>query len=174
MKKISTLLLLVVVTGCGFHLRGVYQLPPQMATTMLKVDNMNSELARGLKRSLETSGIIIVDNVVDKKSIAVLRVNKENHSKRVLSVDINGRVREYALHYALTIELSGPTGLVMPDQTLEMSRDFLFDPEDVLGKSDEEADLLRDMQQDMVRLIMLRLQAASSKSSTPVQSSPAP
>ena len=72
------------------------------------------------------------------------------------------------------MELSGPQDLLIPRQMLELTRDFTFNPEDVLGKSDEEAELLRDMQHDMVRLIMLRLQAATQKSTTPIDALPAP
>ena len=163
------------LAGCGYHLRGAYQLPPQMATTVIKSDNMNGELVHSLKRSLETSNINVVQSVVDdkdKRKVAVLRIVREKNDKRVLSVDANGRVREYELQYEIGIELSGADGFFVPEQTLELSRDFLFDPEDVLGKSDEEADLVRDMQQDMARLIMLRLQAVAQKSSSFIQSTP--
>ena len=169
-----SIFLLMLISACGYHLRGSFQLPPQMAVTVIKANNMNGELARGLKRSLETSGIFVVDESVYKQTAAILHIVDERHSKRVLSVDVNGRVREYALHYQLGIELNGPDGLFVPRQSIEMSRDFIFDPEDVLGKSDEEADLLRDMQHDMVRLIMLRLQAATRKSTQPDESTSAP
>lgn len=171
----------VLLPSCGYHLRGAYQLPPQMATTVIKADNMNSELVRSLKRGLETSGVTVIKPVVvhdgdssTKSSAAVLRIVKETHDKRVLSVDALGRAREYDLQYEIVVELSGADGLLVPEQTLQMSRDFLFDPEDVLGKSDEEADILRDMQQDMVRLILLRLQAASQKKNVPAPAPLAP
>jgi LPS-assembly lipoprotein len=184
MKKSALLLLITAIfllTSCGYHLRGAYQLPPQLMNTRIKADNMNSELVRGLRRSLETSGINIIqdaalpsaDSSKDSR-ITELRIVKEKHDKRVLSVDANGRVREYDLQYSIGIELSGSDKFYVPEQTLEISRDFLFDPEDVLGKSDEEADLLRDMQQDMVRLIMLRLQAIAQKSGSFVRPGPAP
>jgi LPS-assembly lipoprotein len=169
-----------LLASCGYHLRGAYQLPPQMATTVIRSDNMNGELVRGLKRSLQISGINVVSEVnpsdgkiVKQSEVTVLRIFKESQRKRVLSVDINGRVREFELYYRLSIELTGADGFFVPEQSLELSRDFLFDPEDVLGKSDEEADLLRDMQRDMVRLIMLRLQAVAQKKNTPETSSPA-
>lgn len=175
----TAIIFTLLLGGCGYHLRGAYQLPPQMATTTIRADNMNSELVRGLKRSFETSGITIVDHlgandvaVAEKSKVAVLRIVKETHNKRILSVDAKGRVREYELHYAIGIELSAADDFFLPEQALELSRDFLFDPEDVLGKSDEEADLLRDMQRDMVRLIMLRLQAVAQKNSSAVQSLP--
>jgi LPS-assembly lipoprotein len=183
MKLFIALLVVVLMSllaSCGYHLRGAYQLPPQMATTVIRSDNMNGELVRGLKRSLQISGINVVSEVnpsdgkiVKQSEVTVLRIFKESQRKRVLSVDINGRVREFELYYRLSIELTGADGFFVPEQSLELSRDFLFDPEDVLGKSDEEADLLRDMQRDMVRLIMLRLQAVAQKKNTPETSSPA-
>ena len=140
---------------------------------------MNGDLVRNLRRSLETSGVDVVSEEYNPRgkeaahsSIAVLRIFKEKQSKRVLSVDANGRVREFELHYKISMELSGGDGFFVPEQKLELTRDFLFDPEDVLGKSDEEAGLLRDMQHDMVRLIMLRLQAVAQKKILPVQSQP--
>jgi LPS-assembly lipoprotein len=182
MKLFIALLVVVLMSllaSCGYHLRGAYQLPPQMATTVIRSDNMNGELVRSLRRGLETGGTNVVSEVnpadshsVKQSKVTVLRLFKENQSKRVLSVDVNGRVREFELYYKISIELTGADGFFMPEQTLELSRDFLFDPEDVLGKSDEEADLLRDMQRDMVRLIMLRLQAVAQKKNLPDESLP--
>lgn len=172
--------LMLLLGSCGYHLRGAYKLPSQMATTVIRSDNLNSELMRSLRRSLETSGINVVSEVnpadansVQQSKATVLRIFKEKQNKRVLSVDVNGRVREFELYYKISIELTGADGFIVPEQTLELSRDFLFDPEDVLGKSDEEADLLRDMQRDMVRLIMLRLQAVAQKKNLPDESLPA-
>ena len=64
----------------------------------------------------------------------------------------------------MNFELRTAAGqVVFEKQNLKLVRDFLFDTEDVLGKGREEAVLIEDMQQDMVRLIMLRLQAARSR-----------
>ncbi len=179
MRLIMLVVVAVTLGGCGYHLRGAYQMPPQMATTVIRSDYMNGDLVRSLRRSLETSGINVVSEEYAprgredvRSSATVLRIFKEKQSKRVLSVDANGRVREFELHYKISMELSGADSFFVPEQKLELTRDFLFDPEDVLGKSDEEADLLRDMQHDMVRLIMLRLQAVAQKKILPDQSQP--
>ena len=179
MKILVSLLasaLMLLLGSCGYHLRGAYQLPPQMDTTVIRSSNMNGDLVRSLTRSLETTGINVVseENMprgmgAEQAKVAVLQIFNEKQSKRILSVDVNGRVREFELYYKISMDLSGADGFFVPEQTLELSREFLFDPEDVLGKSDEEADLLRDMQHDMVRLIMLRLQAVAQKKNLPDQ-----
>ncbi|HEY9051661.1 MAG TPA: LPS assembly lipoprotein LptE [Gammaproteobacteria bacterium] len=156
--KLFLFVLIVMMTGCGFHLRGAYELPADMSRTYISSANQNSELVRSLKRVLRSNQLTLVDNPVDAG--AVLRIISEARNKRVLSVDSQGRAREYELQYSIKFEVSGKdNGFSLPPQELQLQREFLFDPEDVLGKSSEEADLINDMQQDMVRLIMLRLQA---------------
>ena len=142
--------------GCGFHLRGAYPLPESMSATYIKASNQNSELVRHLKRTLKASDIELVDN--EKQATSILDIGAEKQSKRVVSVDSRGRAREYELRYEINFELrSAERQVELERQVLTLVRDFLFDTEDVLGKGREEAILVRDMQQDIVRLMMLRL-----------------
>lgn len=156
--KLFVYALIVMISGCGFHLRGAYELPAEMNFTHISAANQNSELVRGLKRVLQANQLTLVDNAVDAG--AILRIISETSGKRVLSVDSQGRAREYELQYSVKFEVtSKDNGFSLSPQELKLQREFLFDPEDVLGKGSEEADLFKGMQQDMVRLIMLRLQA---------------
>lgn len=159
--RIGVLLcLLSLLSACGFHLRGAYNLPAIMSVTQVRAANDNSELVRSLKRALKASDIQLVDN--EQQAQSILQLSGERQDRRVISVDSRGRAREYALSYQISFQLLAPnTELHFEQQTLKLQRDFLFDAEDVLGKGREEATLIRDMQQDMVRLIMLRLQAIS-------------
>ncbi|MFW2373458.1 MAG: LPS assembly lipoprotein LptE [Gammaproteobacteria bacterium] len=142
--------------SCGFHLRGAYVLPESMSSTYVKASQQNSELVRHLKRTLKASDIALVES--ELQATAILDIGGEKQDKRVLSVDSKGLAREYALSYEINFELRSAQGqLELERQTLKLTRDFLFDTEDVLGKGREEAILVRDMQQDMVRLMMLRL-----------------
>jgi len=157
---------IVLLTSCGFHLRGAYQLPAFMKTTYVQADNQSGELVRSLKRRLKANGIRIVDDV--HEAAAVFEIQTEILNKRVLSVDSKGRAREYELNYSINfslLDLARENETTLLQQSLKLEREFLFDTEDVLGKSREEATLVKDMQQDMVRLIMLRLQAYNESTS---------
>ena len=155
-------LLVFAVTGCGFHFRGAYKLPSQMANTFVKSKDDNSELIRVLKRSLKASDVNIVDSA--QQSGAMLSIVDEQQKKRVLSVDARGRAREYEISYQVSFSVkSNEDDFLIEQQKIKLQKNFLFDAQDVLGKDREEATLVKDMQQDMVRLIMLRLQATSKK-----------
>ncbi len=158
MKTFFVLLLSIGLVACGFHLRGAYQLPPQMQTTYIDASNQNSELVRALKRNLKANDIVLVDTRQDAQ--AVLTLFGEINKKRVISVDNKGRAREYQLIYGISFSLkSEDESLKLEQQDLKLAREFLFDTEDVLGKGREEALLIKDMQQDIVRLILIRIQA---------------
>lgn len=155
---------MLLVSACGFHLRGAYQLPDSMGKTFIQAGNQNSELVRSLKRSLKANHIVIVNSPQD--ATAVLKIMGETQEKRVLSVDSKGRAREYELSYAVRFDLQSMVSeSPFTEQSLKLEREFLFDTEDVLGKGREEATLIKDMQQDMVRLILLRLQAGHESTS---------
>lgn len=152
-------LFLTLLASCGFQLRGAYRLPEVMAKTYIQSPNRNTELIRHLKRNLKASDIQLTDS--KHEATGILQLADEKNSKRVLSVDSRGKAREYELSYEISFELrSIDDRVVYPRQTVKLERDFLFDTQDVLGKGREEATLIEDMQQDMVRLILLRLSRA--------------
>lgn len=156
------LLALSLLSGCGFKLRGAYQLPAAMQQTYIDAASVNADLVHGLSIALRASEIELLD--APSSEAALLKLFKETRSKRVVSVDSRGRAREYTLSYAISFALTGRqpvSGEVfrIEQQDLQIDRDFLFDPEDVLGNARGESQLYEEMRQDLVRLILLRLQS---------------
>ncbi len=156
--SIIGLLVLMLLSGCGFKLRGAYELPQAMQLTYIESVQNNSTLTRSLVRALKASDIKIAQQAAD--DIAVLTLFKENRSKRIVSVDARGRAREYTLTYAISFQVKAvDADFEIESQEVRIDRDFVFDTEDVLGNSREESKLYEEMQQDLIRLILLRLQS---------------
>jgi len=154
------LLCLTLLAGCGFKLRGAYQLPAAMHSTYIDSGSSSAQLIRTLKSSLKASDINLLEQASD--TAAVLKVFRESRSKRIASVDSKGRAREYTLIYAVSFSVKAAAdNFVIEEQTISIDRDFLFDTEDVLGNARGESQLYEEMQQDLVRLILLRLQSKS-------------
>ena len=152
---------LLLLSSCGFQLRGAYQLPSVMQLTYVKA-KAESDLVSALKRQLKASGVTLVDAVSDQA--ATLSIYNEKKQKRTVSVDSRGRAREYTLSYQVEFELKhSPSGFLMEQQSVKIERDFLFDTDDVLGKSKGINELYESMQQDVIRLLLLRLQSRGDK-----------
>ena len=153
-----TVALLLALSACGFHLRGDVNLDARLGKIHIKGADRYDPLVRELAQSLTATGAVVVEE--SKDATAILQILKNSGSRRVLSVSSAGKVREYELYQTLEFKVGDSAGReLMAPQRLELTRAYLFDKEDVLGKSNEEEMLRRDMRRDLVRLVMLRLEA---------------
>jgi LPS-assembly lipoprotein len=148
---------LVLVASCGFQLRGSSTLPfdaiylPGGATVGIALD---------LKRNIEagTNARVVQDA---KQADAVLQFTQELRNKEVISLTASGRVREFRLVYQVGFRVHDAKGAdYVPLTQLSLNRDITFNDEAILAKEAEEQLLFRDMQTDMVQLIMRRLTGA--------------
>ncbi len=129
-----------------------------MQRVFVQAPDAYGPLAVELRRGLEAGGGELVSE--RERATAVLHVLEERTRRRALSVSARGRAREYELIYHVAFRVEGPTGEVRrPREAVELRRDYVFDPTDVLGKSGEEAMLARDMRRDAARLILRRVEA---------------
>ncbi|MEC5217032.1 LPS-assembly lipoprotein [Actimicrobium sp. GrIS 1.19] len=149
---------LVMLSACGFHLRGSNGEANLPFRSMMLGFTDTSPLGTELKRNIRANGTLIVTD--PKAAEAILEVLSETREKIVLSLNSAGRVREYTLYYKLRfrvkdnkdVELLAPTEIVL-------KRDISFNESAVLAKEAEEGLLYRDMQTDLVQQILRRLAA---------------
>lgn len=179
------LALSLTLSACGFHLRGDgghYTLPfPTMYVGLPE----SSPLAVDLKRNINANGsTTVVKTAKEAEGIIEVISNPEHtKTKTILSLNSNGRVRQYLLQYSIVfrvlnrqgVELLGPTSIAL-------SRPIDFNETQLLAKEQEEALLYKDMQTDLVQQMMRRIAAikmtrmsvpASTPSPAPTQSAPA-
>jgi LPS-assembly lipoprotein len=147
--------LVLLVAGCGFHLRGSVAVP----FDTLYIPNAKSGIALDLKRNIEAGTSVKV--VEDPKTAdAVLELAGENREKIILSLTGTGRVREFRLRYTVNYRVHDGKGVnYVPTTLVQLTRDVTYNDADILAKESEEELLFRDMQSDMVQQLMRRLAA---------------
>ena len=180
-KPFVMLLLVGLLAGCGFKLRGSAELPGYklpFATIALSLAP-TSEFYAQLKRTIEASspGTRVVDV---KEAEAILTVLGDTSQKVILSLSGAGRAREYQLLRTFTFKVHANVAAATPAErarytdapaspaaieyiapsTIVIRRDITFSDDLVLSKESEEALLQRDMQNDLVQQLMRRLAAA--------------
>lgn len=146
----------LALTACGFKLRGQQTFPFDTISVPL-----NSPLGFELKRNIVAANdqTKLVENSADAE--AVLSIMGEAQEKVILSLNTQGRVREYQLRYRVVFRVSNPKGLdLVPPTSLLLTRDITFNDQ-VLAKETEEAQLFREMRSDVVQQIIRRLAAAT-------------
>ncbi len=152
---------LLLLAGCGFHLRGSDTARVQLPPTYLA--GAAGPLQREVRRYLAVSAVSVVEERQDAQ--LVIDLIGEDIQRRVLSVGSTGKVQEYEVHYAATYGVQRVDGeVVIARETLDQQRDYTFSEAEVLAKDVEQERLVQDMRRDVVRQMMRRLQSALNKS----------
>ena len=154
------MLLALLLAGCGFHLRGSADLPSAMSLTYIKGIQPFGTLADDFTAALRLRGIKVIDS--ERYATAVLQITQNTTEKQVLSVDIHGNVLEYEIRQTIRFSVMTADGQpVVPEQSVALSRDYIFSSTDVLGKQREEQVVRATLQENLVNLAMLRISAAA-------------
>jgi len=153
--RITIGMLVLLMTACGFHLRGKIELPPEMARVYIESSNLR--LAGQLGQALKVSGAKIVTS--STQATAVVTIYSASNAKKVRSVGGAGRAREFRLVYAVNFGIKNAVGeVIMKRQTARLVRDFSFNESQVVGKSVEESIIVEEMRRRMVSTVLRRIQ----------------
>jgi LPS-assembly lipoprotein len=161
-QSVLFLAVFMSATSCGFQLRGALEISPDVAPVYLQ-ENSSFELAREVRQLIRTNNIAITETALSANSQLVLQ--GESKQSRVLSVDSDGRAREYLLLYDVDIlirmKVAGKESFDDSNERISLTRTLLFDQGAVLAVSNESAILYEDMRRQAARLIVMKLQALS-------------
>ncbi|MDX1512512.1 MAG: LPS assembly lipoprotein LptE [Gammaproteobacteria bacterium] len=146
--------------GCGFQLRGDATLPAEIRSVHV---NAPAGLKEELQIYLEGAGVDLASS--RSGADASINVTREFFDRRVLSVDPNtGKEREFELAYTVDFNVVRGNGAPLMDaQSINLLRDYVFDPASIIGKSREEHVLQDEMRRDAAQQLLRRMQAGLSK-----------
>jgi len=158
-------ILYLVLSGCGFHLRGAssFVLPPALSSlrvTMggagfppLLVEVRNALLALGNVR--------LTDDVT--ASVPVLQLLSETSESQVLAIDSSGRISAYLLNYRVNYSLVGADKKpLLENQSVKLQREYGFDRLNVIASEKQSEFLQSEMRRDAAQQILRRLASFNS------------
>lgn len=144
----------VLLTGCGFHLRG--QAAMQFKTLYLDAANPGTSLIRELRSNLESNKVELLDS--PKQADVVLNIVSEVPDKQILTLDASGRVNEFELYYRVSLRAyDQQQNDLIPAEVIVMHVDFPYDANHVMAMGTQESMLYQGMRTDMVQRIVQRL-----------------
>ncbi len=157
MRLLILLATTLLLTACGFQLRGSYVLPfDSLYLTLPETGELHAQIRRAILAGSHTQ---IAQEA--KEAQVTLQVLGDQQSKNILSLSGAGRAREYQLVRTFSFRLVDPQGREwLPTGQITLHRDITFNDDLVLSKEAEEALLWRDMQNDLVQQLLRRLAAA--------------
>lgn len=155
MARLSVVLALlssVLLSSCGFHLRG--DLPLSHFPAMYIQSQRHSELAALLSERLTHNKVELLQSY--QQSAPMLQLIDDTLERRTLSLFPNGQVAEYELIYKVRYALTMPDGEPQQYQ-FELFRDYQDDPNQALAKAKELELMLGELRQQAANRIMRQL-----------------
>lgn len=150
-----------LLSGCGFHLRNALTLPADLGPVRVLATDPYSALAEDLADGLERAGAQAAPADATA-GVATLQVISEQWADTPISHDQFGRAQEFSLRYAVVFTLRrADDSVVVPQQAVELARDYLAPAVDSIGKASERELLVRELRRDMAAAILRRVDAAS-------------
>ena len=145
----------VLLAGCGFRLSR----PPSLAFGSLALTGFapRSPLAEEFRRRLGQQ-VQVVE--APAKADVVLHAIDDARERSVVASTAAAQVREIQLRLKFNFRAHTPTGRqLIPRAELLLTRDMSYSETQALAKENEEAELFREMQADVVTQVLRRLAA---------------
>ncbi|MBI1771538.1 MAG: hypothetical protein HYR68_04150 [Burkholderiales bacterium] len=154
LQWLAAIMVVMLLSACGFALRGPVALPfKSIYIGMPESSALGGELRRHIRANGQTQ---VMSEAKDAQ--VILEVLSETRDKQILSLNSQGRVREYNLIYNFRFRVRNNVGKeYLEPVDLQLKRNISFNESQVLAKEAEEVLLYRDMQSDLVQQIMRRL-----------------
>ena len=157
MKRIYIpLLLTLFLTACGFHLRGLIDIPKWLTNVAIISNDGSKELASILKSQLE--GYKIDVNPDPATANYWLIIDKTNFQQQIVSIGASTNPRQYQLILTIEFMLQTAKGqIIKPLRVVSVSRQLTVNNDRILGSNEEEAVLISEMRKEAVIQIINRL-----------------
>jgi LPS-assembly lipoprotein len=151
----------LVLSGCGFKLRGEVEVPPELNPMYIQAGG-GSPVAQALRDRLRGTQVRLAASPKDAK--LVLRILGEARSSRVVAVNRAGKVLSFELYYRVSFDVQGADGKErLPRQEIDLVRGFDNPDTEVLGKQLEGELIYQDLIDDAADRVLIRLRAALIK-----------
>lgn len=152
-KKVAVFVMALLLSACGYHLRGAFELPATMKN--IYVEGGSGALREQLKQVMKSSSGQLADS--RKGAGIVIKIFNEDFNRRVLSLSTRGKSNEFELNYRLDYEFANAEDApLMERQSVDVRREYYNDQQFMIAKDQEEAVIRNEMYQQAVHTIVNR------------------
>ncbi|MFI4918275.1 MAG: LPS assembly lipoprotein LptE [Legionellales bacterium] len=158
MKKrfIPLLLISLLLSACGFHLRGMIDVPKWLTNVAISSKSNDLEFVSMLKSTLE--GYHIEVNPEPALAHYWLIINHVTYQRQIVSVGASTNPRQYQLTLSVGYMLQTRKGqIIKASRQVSVSRQLTVNNDRILGSNDEETILINEMRQEAVVQLINRL-----------------
>lgn len=152
--KTFLLVVVLLMSACGYHLRGTVALPDGVKKIYLEGASM--QLREQFRRVLRSASAELMDSPQDAN--IVIKIANEVNDQRVLSLSARGRSNELELYYRLQYDLvKSDNTVLLESQPVEIKRQYFNNQQEVVAKDNEQQIIRNEMLQQAVNMMVDRI-----------------
>lgn len=163
-RTISSIFLILLfpllLSSCGFALRGSDVVSTNFTELALNLEQPNSEFSRLLRRSLDVANVETTIGM--SATVPTLNLSSEQVVSRPITVNPRARAAQYEIRLSLQMSLVMNGEFVIPQQSLIVQRNYFEDIANIAGNREEVDIITAEMRRDLVNQLMRRLEAVGS------------
>jgi len=150
-KKSVILALALLLSACGYHLRGAMELPAGIKNVYLQ--GGSAQLQEQFNSAMKISSVPLASS--PETAGLIVKIFDEDSQRRVLSLSSSGTANDFELGYRFDYELvDSKNKVLMPRQPVEIKREYYNNQLAIIAKDNEEAVIRNEMYQQAVRSIV--------------------
>jgi LPS-assembly lipoprotein len=154
----AVILLLLLLSACGFRMRGDFVLSEKLKSVQIEGSNSYSPLLRSLNKALIRSGARVDQS--NAKKVTIIRITVDQMTDQALSVNRVARVQEYQMLYRVEFDVVDAAGvIVLNKKSIELRREYTFDENRALGVQAQKDLLKQELERDMVQHVLRHLES---------------
>lgn len=154
------LLLLVLLTACGFHLRNAPDLPPSMRHIYIAAPGSNNgDLLRELRRDLASDDTEVLETPIG--ATTTLSIIGVTNTSRPLALSRTGQPLEYRVTYQVEFSLLVLGASILEPQTVQLQRNYTYSVSNGVANEVQEQNLQKALSKDVAQFIVYRVIAAA-------------
>ena len=150
LKEFTIFGLILIISACGFQLRGNIQANFESISISGGTSNFN----KTLQRKFRQAGISIESPSQAEKIVEII---KNNFTKTILTLTGTGAVSEYQLDYEVTYRFKSKNNQWNVPITIEAIRTYTYDDSDILAKDEEEKRLVSGMEDQLIKTMTAQI-----------------
>jgi outer membrane lipopolysaccharide assembly protein LptE/RlpB len=155
------LVLMIVLTACGFKAYNARSLSPRMQTMYVQSVMPYSTFTTSLKHFLKSAGVNLLDT--PEPNELILNIDSISLTHDNPNIVSSAQATVYNFTYIVTFNVADTKGRLIPEQTVLVTRTLTLSPNEVLEASGEVMILKEEMERELILKLFNVLSAKGTR-----------
>ena len=167
-RRITIVILFIMLTACGFKLQGKHELPSYIKKLAIVSENNNDPFTIQLQDILQNNGVVLSSRLLTKdqmtqKEISMLELKLPVITQKINGYDSKGQISQYRIAAVFDYKLFDHNANIIKQNSIERSRTYTVNPNQLLSNSSEQQIIAEELNIEIINELIIQLSFKNPK-----------